>query len=210
MLAPRVPLDRVDGPVAEQVGHIAGLPDGDIAVPQVGFVAGVAVRVVVERTGAEAPEVLVAALQRSERRQHAQVPFADQRRGITGVAQQRRQGGMFGRQSDIGLAGERFLEPQGQAVLVAAGDQREACRGTDCRVGVGLGEAHAAFGDAVDVGRREVPPAAAGKVRVAKIVGHDEHDVRAQVHLLRYMPSSHRTGARSIPITVDTPAVRCN
>ncbi len=48
-------------------------------------------REVVHGAGERAEEFLVAAFQRAEMRREAEVPFADQRRRIARVAQQRRQ-----------------------------------------------------------------------------------------------------------------------
>src|SRR5205807_1385218 len=64
------------------------------------------------------------------------------------------------------------------------------CR-THRRIGVALGQAHAALGDAVDVGRGEIAPAVARQVGIAEVVGHDEDDVGR----LRHVPFPHTTAA---------------
>lgn len=56
-------------------------------------------------------EMIVAALQRTESRQRAQVPLADERRAIAGLLQQGGQGGMFRRQADI-ANGQWFFQPK--------------------------------------------------------------------------------------------------
>src|SRR4051794_18971331 len=84
---------------------------------------------------------------------------------------------MFRRQANITLARQRLLQSERQAVLVAAGDQREPGRRTDGGIGVGLGEAYAARGDAVDVWGGVLASAIAGEVGITEVVGHDEDDV---------------------------------
>jgi hypothetical protein len=61
------------------------------------------VREVIEQAVFETPEVVVAAFKRTEVGQIAQVPLAHQRRAVAGLAQNRGQGGVFGRQSQIPL-----------------------------------------------------------------------------------------------------------
>src|SRR5258708_3367704 len=98
--------------------------------------------VIVERAAAEAEEMLVSAFLRAEERQRAQVPFADQRRAVTGLAQQRRQRRMLRRQTDplFGARRDRLLQAHRQPDLVATGDDRDARGGADRGVGVSLRE----------------------------------------------------------------------
>ena len=105
------------------------------------------------------------------------MPLPDERRAVAGLLQQRRQGGMLRRQTDI-AAGQRLLQPDRQPVLVAAGDQRGARRRTDRGVGVRLQEAHALGRQAIDVRRADIGTPVARYVGVTEIVGHDEDDVR--------------------------------
>src|SRR5262249_61991244 len=105
----------------------------------------------IDRAAAEAEQRVVAARERPELRQEAEVPFADQRGAVAGRAQQRRQGRMLRRQPDVAIAGERLLEPEAQAILGAAGDQREEGWRKDRGIGVTLGLARAELGDAVAV-----------------------------------------------------------
>ncbi len=86
---------------------------------------------------------------------------------------------MPGRQAQrVGGAGDRLLQAAAQAVLVAPGDQREAGRRADRRVGVGLGEADALPGQLVQLRRGEVGLAVDAQVGMAQVVGQDEDDVR--------------------------------
>ena len=178
----RVVGDHLDRAVAEQVGEVAVLMDQCVLIPEVvGRSIGCAglVGEVVELAAAEAVEVVVSALERAVVRQPAQVPFADQRGAVAGFFEQRRQRGMFGRQADVACGpGERFFQADGQAVLVASGDERDAGGGADGGVGVGLGEADAFGGEVVEDGRAVVWAAVAGEVGEAEVVGHDEDDVR--------------------------------
>src|SRR5438034_2435541 len=106
-------------------------------------------RVIVHSAPAETEEVIITALERTEFRQSAQMPLADQAGAVARPLQQRRQGRMLGRQAHLGVARQRLLEPQPQPILVAAGDQRETRGGADGGIGVALKEAHSSRGDAV-------------------------------------------------------------
>ena len=148
----RVAVDDVDGAIAEQFGGVAHLLDGHVVVPEIGLVIGAFVPIVVDAAAAESVEVIVAALQRAEFRQFAEVPLADERRRIAGFLQQRRQRRMLGRQADHGVSSaERFLETEPQAVLIASGDERRARCGTDRGVGIALQKPNAFRGDPIDV-----------------------------------------------------------
>ena len=126
-------------------------------------------REVIEGAAAESPEVIVAALERAEVGQIAEVPFAEQGGAVAGFLEERGQRGMLGRQAQSGVAGaQRLVEADGQAVLIAAGDQRGPRGRAHGRVGVGLQELHALGGEAVDVGRVVIAAAVAGEVGVAR------------------------------------------
>src|SRR5438552_18548584 len=96
----------------------------DRVVPQILLLIGAAVRVVVDGAAAEAVEMIVPALLRTERRQLAKVPLADERRPVTGLLQQRRNRRLLRREADDAVGRERFLEADAVPVLIAAGDQR--------------------------------------------------------------------------------------
>src|SRR6202048_2793758 len=136
------------------------------------------VRVIVDGAAAETKEVIITALERTEFRQSAQMPFADQAGAVARLLQQRWQGRMIGRQADIRVARPWLLEPQPQPILVAAGDQRETRSGAEGRIGVALKEAHSSRGDAVNIWRGEVAASVTGHVGIAEVVGKNKDDVR--------------------------------
>src|SRR4051794_22802752 len=84
---------------------------------------------------------------------------------------------MFGRQTDVGISGERLFESDAYPVLITTGDESGAGCGADGGVGVGLEELDAARGDAIDVWRVEIGASVTRDVGIAKIVGEDEDDV---------------------------------
>ena len=136
-------------------------------------------REVIDRAAAETIEIVVTALQRAEIGQPPQMPFADQSGLVTGPFQERRQGRMGRRQTDLArhTRAQRLLEPDLRSVLVTPGNQRDAGGGADRGIGVGLRKAHALGGDAVDIGRREVAAAIAGDIGIAEVVGENEQNV---------------------------------
>jgi hypothetical protein len=176
-------VDDIDRAVAQQIGQIAVLADLDVVIPQilgVGRGRPVFVGVIVERTAAEAIEVIVAGLQRAEIGERPQMPLADQCRPIAGFFQQGRQGRMIRRQTDFPrhAAGQRLFEPDRQPVLVTPGHQGDARGGAYGRIGIGLHEADPLGRDAVDVGRGEIAPTVAGQIGIAEIIGKNEQDIR--------------------------------
>ncbi len=168
-------VDQADGVLADQVGEIARLGRAAVVVPEVGRLLGVLE--VVEAAAVEAPEVIIAALQRPELRRRAQVPLADQPRLVAGLLEQRGQGGMFGRQAH-GAQAQGLFQPHRQTVLVAAGDQPRAGGRADRGIGIGLHEPEPLLGQAIDVGGLVVGPAVAADVGVPQVVGQQEDDVR--------------------------------
>src|SRR5690606_29896858 len=157
----------VDGFVAEELGEVAGLLNLRIAVPEAvagGFVGQIeAVLKVVDAAFAEAPEMVVAALEGAVIGEMAEVPLAHQGCSITGGAEDGGEGGGGGRQADGGLVGgQGFGEADGEPVLVAAGDEGGAGGGADGGVRVALQEAGAGGGDAVDGGGFVLAAAVAG------------------------------------------------
>ena len=76
--------------LAEQIGEIAGFVHLSITIPKVVAPRFALVRVVIESAAAKSPIMIVPALQRAIIRQPAQVPFADERRGVSGSFQDRR------------------------------------------------------------------------------------------------------------------------
>src|SRR5215475_8867548 len=83
------------------------------------------------RGAAEYPEeMVIATLERTEIRQEAEMPFADQRCAVAGATKQRRQRRMAWGQPDVpGRARvDRLLQSDREAILVASSDQRRARR----------------------------------------------------------------------------------
>jgi hypothetical protein len=176
--------DQIHGAGAQQVGQVAGSADFDVVLPQiigVGHRRTGFVREVIDRTAAETIEIVVSALQRTEIGQPPQMPFADQRGLVTGLLQERRQGRMARRQTDLARRprAQRLFEPDRQPVLVTPSDQRDSGSGADRGIGISLREAHALGGDAVDIGRREIAAPIAGEIGIAEIVGENEKNVRS-------------------------------
>src|SRR5687768_2156989 len=83
-------LDRRDGAIAEEIGHIAHLLGPRVAVPQVMSSGGIVVEII-DAAAAKPPEMIIAALQRIIFGELAEVPFADERRLIAELAKERRQ-----------------------------------------------------------------------------------------------------------------------
>jgi len=98
------------------------------------------VREVIDRAAAEAIEIVVAALQRAEIGQCAQMPFAYQCGLIAGPVQDRRQGRMIRRQADLSrrTSAQRFFQTDRQSVLITPGDQRHAGGGANRGIRVSL------------------------------------------------------------------------
>ena len=85
-------------------------------------------------------------------------------------------GHLVGPQAHFGLA----IAADGGVAGVLAGHEAAARRRADGAAGVGLGEAHALGGQAVQVRREDVLLAVAAEVAVAEVVGQDEDDVGAR------------------------------
>ena len=86
---PRVGIDGIDRAVAEQIGHIAMPLDRNLLLMQLKRLIAAArmVETMIEIIGgaAENPEeMVIAALERAEFRQEAEMPLADQRRRVAG------------------------------------------------------------------------------------------------------------------------------
>ena len=177
-----VAIDFGHGAVAEQVREIANLVNLDIAIPEIIRVAArwtVFVREVIQRAATESVEAVIAAFQRPEIRQPAEVPFSDQRRAVAGGFEKRRQSRMVRWYADVAVAaaGQGLFQTDRKTVLIAPGDQGRAGGGAHRRVRIGLKQAHAAGGDAVDIRRLEIRPPVTRNVGVAHVVRHDVDDV---------------------------------
>lgn len=87
---------------------------------------------------------------------------------------------MFGRHSNTGtVTGNGLFQPNAQAVLITPGDQRGAGRRTHCGIGIGLQLPDAPLGQTVDSRGSDIGPAVATDIRIAHVVGENEHDVWA-------------------------------
>ena len=76
------------------------------------------------------------------------------------------------------MACQRLFKPGLEPILIAPGDQRNAGGRADGRVGIGLIEAHALGGEAVQMRGLEIGGAIDAQVGPAQIVGQDENDIR--------------------------------
>src|SRR6516225_2746876 len=97
------------------------------------------------------------------------MPLTDEGGAITSLPQQRRQGWMFRRQSDLtgAGAGQRFFEADWQTILIPPSDKG----GTRCRahsrISVRLKEAQAVRGDAIHIGGGIITSSITGEIGVA-------------------------------------------
>jgi hypothetical protein len=135
---------------------------------------------IVRRASENAEEMVVAALERAEVRQIAEMPFADEGRAVACLLEQRRQGRVAGRQTDAFRRRwiDRFLEPHRKTHLIASGNQPRACRRATRRIRIGLRKFYSLDRDPVDVRRRVVALAVATHISVAEVIRQDEDDVR--------------------------------
>src|SRR5215467_6653237 len=127
-----------------------------VVIPEIVLIVGSVVRVIVDGASAETIEMVVTALEWSEFWKSAEMPFADERRPVAALFQYGGKCRMLRRQSDIAADRDRFFQANGQAVLVAAGDQRRPRGRANCRVRVSLQETHTVFRNAVYVGCRQI------------------------------------------------------
>jgi hypothetical protein len=185
-LASALPADEVHGALGDEIGEI---PDGmglRFSLEEVVLPGRVAVSEIVEAAAHRAEELPVAALQRAEVRQEAEMPLADQGRRVAGVAQQRGQRRVVRRQAQHRVAAvtarDRLVVAAAQPVLEAPGHQREARGRAHRRVGVPVGEAQAVGGQAVELGGARRPAAVTAEVSVAEVVGEDEDEIGPHAH----------------------------
>ena len=168
-----------DGLVGDDVGHVAGFRHRLLVLEQVGPAGAVGVLVVVDVAALEAEEEVVAVRVGAVLGLVAEVPLAEERRGVAGVLQQLRQRAAGGGQPLFrggGDAAERRLDRE--ALLIAPGDESGPGRAAHRAVGVEVGQLHAVSRQAVDVRRLDVLRPVAADVGVADVVGDDEHHVR--------------------------------
>src|SRR6266568_2188515 len=113
------------------------------------------------------------------------MPFADECRSVARFPEQRGQRGVAGRQANAFWRRhiDRFLEAHRETSLITSGNQPRARRRATRGIRISLRELKSVDSQTVDVWCRVVVLAVAAHVRVAKIVRHDEDDVR--LHGLR-------------------------
>src|ERR1700730_16578207 len=95
------------------------------------------------RGAAEYPEeMVIATLERTEIRQEAEMPFADERCAVAGAPNERRQRRMAWRQPDVPgrVRADRPVQSNRGTILVCPGDLGGARGRTHGGIGVGLGE----------------------------------------------------------------------
>lgn len=114
--------DTLDRALGQQVRVIANLLHRHLAFVQVAARLRARtrfVREIVDAAAVVAEEDVITALERTEHRQEAQVPFAEQGGPVAGLLQQRGQRRVFRRQADApGRPGDRLFQAAAQAVLV--------------------------------------------------------------------------------------------
>ena len=184
-----LPANEIGGSRGDQIGEVTGALDLRLAVIEVVATRGVTMGEVIDAAAHWAEKLHVAALQRAEAWRKAEMALADERGGVAGIAQQRRERRMLGRQPEHRAltrraAGDRLVGAAAQPVLPAASGEREARRRAHRRVGVAVGEAQARGRQPIHVGRAGRASAVAAEIGVAEIVGQDEDEVGAQ----RYSP----------------------
>src|SRR5262245_12551634 len=181
-----VAVDDADGAVTEECCEVSGFMYQHVFVPEIFVESSGRVVEVIDRADAESIEMVIATFERTEIRQRAEVPLADERRSVTCFSEQRRQRRMLGWEAD-GIdaldspgsrCSNRFFQANAKPVLIASSDERGARCRTDCGIGVALSEADAAGGDVVDVRCPQIRAAVASHIGVTEIIGHDEEDVR--------------------------------
>jgi hypothetical protein len=127
-----------------------------------------------------AEEMVVAALEWAKIRQEAEMPFANQRRGVACGPKQRWQCRMAWRQPYVlrRVSADRLLQANCQPILIAARDQPRARGRTYRGIRVCLCELRPFKRKPVYVWRRVVLLAIATHIGKAEVVGKDKNDVR--------------------------------
>src|SRR5258708_7520274 len=122
-------LDKGDRPLAQHVGDIALPLYRRLALVEVGLAAIAKMRVVAGIAAHDPEKLVIPALQRTVAWQIAEMPFADQRGAVAGIAQQRRESRVNRRYAHLRRVPiappQRLDEPDRQPVLVASSDQRD-------------------------------------------------------------------------------------
>jgi hypothetical protein len=175
-LRPR-PLQELQGPRGDKVGRIllpavepvGGQEELVLILPEMLGVIVVRVQLIeVAEEFVEAPPVRHASGGRP-----AQSPLSEDGGAVAGALQQTRDGGFL-------IAHPKFRTPvaaHGGVAAVLSGHQRAPGGRANRGPGVGLREARAGGGQAVQVGGTDALLAVAAKISVAQVIGQDEEDV---------------------------------
>ncbi len=179
----RVVLNNLNRVVSDELGQIPLFFNPGVAVPQPVSDAIAArrqfVREVIDAAVFEAPEMVVATLERTVVRKISQMPFPEQRCPIASRLQDRGERGVIRRNTgSIRSRRQRLCETHRQPILIAPRDQRRARSRTHRRIRVRLQESRAARRDTVDCGRLILAPTVAGNISVPEVIRHDVNDVR--------------------------------
>ena len=108
------------------------------------------------------------------------MPLAEHAGGIPGLLQCLRNRHNIERQTRIGmrLGRQRAFEDTPEAMLILPGQQGGSRRRTHRAVGVEVRKPHALRGHCIEVGRLISLVAIAADVTIAKVIGHNQDEVR--------------------------------
>src|SRR5690349_11590590 len=87
-LSRRLSPHEIDRAIGQQIRQVAFSEDLLVALPEIVRASEAVVGEEVDRARPMAEELLITALERTEPWQRTQVPFADERSGVTGVAKE--------------------------------------------------------------------------------------------------------------------------
>lgn len=169
-----VGLDEGDRLAPERIGQVVLLIDRRRPTQDGSAVGAGKVRV---RAAEEPEEGVETPLRRMEAIRGPEMPFADRAGRVTGRAHAVREG-RLGEREPMDIVLVRKVELVPEALLIATGHETRARRRTIRSAHVGIREADAVRGDAVDVGGRNVLAAVDADVRVPHVVAEDHDHVR--------------------------------
>ena len=158
--------------------------------PEVGAATRVAMGKVVGATGVKAVELLIARFAWAKVGRVAQMPFANERRGVARILEQRCHSGVIRRQAEHLVAmgaGNRLFCRTAQTVLPAARGQRKAGRRAHGRVGIAARKPHARACQGIkpwrDIGGIAVHIARAGttQIGVAQVISQNKDQIGARI-----------------------------
>lgn len=152
----------------------------------------------------KAEELIEASLRRLQFRPVAKVPLADHAGRIAQALQPFGQRRLLPRQPElrVGVLLRPGVRLKAEPLLVAARHEPGPGRRADRAGDVAAGEPRPVLRDGVDVGRGDVPTALHAQLRVAQIIGQDQHDVgppRGPAEALRPQPARQGQRRRTSP-----------